>query len=72
MIRMLSTLSVKTTRRSRPTAECPMISERSSCPLCVGSGKTVANGLRKAVEASSSQTPCLRRLAVAFFGSQVK
>ena len=40
-------------------------------PLCVGSGNTLANGLRKTLEASSKETLCLLRLAAALVGSHV-
>ncbi len=61
--------SVCTTKRTRGRTEQPMVTQRSGMPM---SGAVMACGSASAVIASSKDTPCFLRLAVAFRSSHSK
>ena len=72
MIRMTPRRSVCATTNRRPCAEIPNVTRRSSSREWSGSWPVTPRSSRRAVVASSNETPCFRRFVLAFLWSHSK
>jgi hypothetical protein len=72
IIRVRGSLSVYETTSNRKRSDIPNTINRCSLSEWSGSGMFIDNGSPKAVTASAKETPCLLRLACAFFASHSK